>query len=389
METPRVLAVIPARGGSKGVPGKNLRRVGGVPLIVRAVTAAVNAQLIDTVAVSTDDAAIADAARAAGATIVDRPAELSTDQASSEVALIHALDTLSGHDILVFIQATSPFIASADLDAAVARVRDGESDTVFAAKEAHHFLWRQTDEGAVGVNHDHSFRLRRQDSEPQFQETGAFYVMRVDGFRERGFRFFGRIGIQVVDELGSMEIDTFADLDLARAVAPMLATEEAIDVDALITDFDGVHTDDTVHVAQDGTESVVASRGDGLGIGMLRDAGIPVVIVSKEQNPVVSARAAKLRIDALQGVDEKRAVVERWMAERSIEPNRVAFVGNDINDLAAMDAVGWPIAVADAHPAVIAAARIVLAHPGGHGAVREVAERILRGREAPAAGEEH
>jgi len=231
-----VVAVIPARAGSRGVPDKNIRPVGGVPLIARAVAAARAARLIDVVAVSTDGAAIAATARDAGAEIIDRPAELANDTATSEAALLHALDELDERgiraDILVFIQATSPFIAPEDLDFAITRILADESDVVLAAAESHAFLWRMTPEGAEAVNHDASFRPRRQDREPQYVETGAFYVMRVDGFRAARFRFFGRIGIAVTDERHSIEIDTPDQLALADALA---RAESAPAAPALIT----------------------------------------------------------------------------------------------------------------------------------------------------------
>jgi N-acylneuraminate cytidylyltransferase len=205
------------------VPDKNVRSVGGVPLIARAVASARAAQLIDVVAVSTDGDAIADAARAAGAEIIARPAALAGDTATSESALLHALDELSGRgiraDILVFIQATSPFISPDDLDFAITRILTDESDVVLAAAESHAFLWRMTSVGAEAINHDASFRPRRQDREPQYVETGAFYVMRVDGFRRARFRFFGRIGVAVTDERHSIEIDTPEQLALADALA--------------------------------------------------------------------------------------------------------------------------------------------------------------------------
>ncbi len=218
----KVVAVIPARGGSKGVPAKNVRRVGGVPLVARAVASARHAGLIDEIFVSTEDETIALAAVEAGARIVDRPLDLAGDTASSESALLHALDVIGDADILVFIQSTSPFIAPRDLDAAVQRVREGESDVVFAAARTHGFLWRETESGAAGINHDERFRLRRQDSEPQYLETGAFYVMRVDGFRTAGHRFFGRVGIAVVPELTAIDVDTTDDLETARRLAPYI-----------------------------------------------------------------------------------------------------------------------------------------------------------------------
>ena len=220
-----IVAVIPARGGSKGVPAKNVRLVGGVPLIERAVASARLSRLIDTVVVSTDDAAIASVASAAGAVIVDRPASLAGDTSSSEAALLHALDSLeTDPQVLVFIQATSPFIDSDDLDAAIARVRDGEADVVFSARLTHAFLWRDDEDGATGVNHDASYRLRRQETEPQYQETGAFYVMNVAGFRQARFRFFGLVGIALVPDLTAIEIDSEEDLEIARAIAPLVST---------------------------------------------------------------------------------------------------------------------------------------------------------------------
>ena len=373
-----VVAVIPVRGGSKGVPGKNLRRIAGRSLTARAVDAALAAAEIDRVVVSTDSAEIALEARAAGAEVVIRPDEISGDTASSEAALLYTLEQLQpAADILVFIQATSPFIDSLDLDNAVRRVRDGDEDVVFAATETFAFLWKPTEDGAVGVNHDKSVRPRRQDREAHYQETGAFYVMRVPGFVEAGHRFFGRVGIVEVDYARSLEIDTERELEIAGRIASLFAAPPALDLDALVMDFDGVHTDDLVTVDSNGVESVTASRSDGMGIEFLRNAGLPMLILSREKNPVVAARGAKLRIEVRQGVDDKAAALAEWAAENDFDLARVAYLGNDVNDLAAMGLVGWPIAVADAHREVSAASRLVLTHRGGHGAIRELAELIL------------
>ena len=112
-----------------------------------------------------------------------------------------------------------------------------------------------------------------------------------------------------------------------------------MDVDAVVTDFDGVHTDDTVLTDADGRESVRVSRSDGMGIARLRRAGIPVLILSTETNPVVGARARKLRVDVRQGVDDKAAALLRVGRRRSGIPlSRIAYLGNDINDLACLEA---------------------------------------------------
>jgi YrbI family 3-deoxy-D-manno-octulosonate 8-phosphate phosphatase len=391
MSMPRVVAVIPARGGSKGVPGKNLRRVAGRSLVQRAVDACVAATSIDAAYVSTDDAKIAQAARAAGAEVVDRPAGLSGDTASSESALLHALDQLATDgvepEIVVFVQCTSPFIAPGDLDRAVGMVTGGQADSVFAAVPTYEFLWRSGADGlASGVNHDPTYRPRRQDREPHFRETGAFYVMSVPGFQSARHRFFGRTAVVQVPELSAVEIDNDHDLTLAGALAAAIDPRVRVDVDAVVTDFDGVHTDDAAIVDEDGYEAVRVSRADGLGVERLRNAGVPIMILSKETNRVVRARATKLGVEVRHGVEGKAEMVRDWLRRQDIAPERAAYLGNDINDLGPMEVVGWPIAVADAHPAVRRAARLVLSHSGGHGAVRELCDLVLEARERATAG---
>jgi N-acylneuraminate cytidylyltransferase len=138
-------------------------------------------------------------------------------------------------------------------------------------------------------------------------------------------------------------------------------------------------------VDQDGTEQVRVSRGDGMGVALLRRTGLPILILSTETNKVVASRADKLKVQVMHGVDDKATALRAWIAERDLDPARVAYVGNDVNDLAAMAVVGWPVAVADARPEVKAQARLVLSREGGNGAVREICDRILAARPATAA----
>ncbi|WP_166984026.1 acylneuraminate cytidylyltransferase [Paramicrobacterium fandaimingii] len=385
-----VVAVIPARGGSKGIPAKNLRHIGGSPLVVRAIEAAAASARIHQVVVSTDDEQIAAAARAAGADVIDRPAELATDEAPSETALLHALDVVKSRadtpPITVFIQATSPFITPDDLDAAIDNVAAGTADVVFSAVQNHAFIWRpdEIDPGnMVGVNHRRLVRQRRQDRAIEYRETGAFYVMRTDGFLEAKHRFFGRVGVQLVAEKHAIEIDAPDDLVVAEAISAEgddgnpHGTDPQIDVDAVVTDFDGVHTDDTALIGADGDELVRVSRSDGAGIARLRAAGIRVLILSAEKHAVVSARARKLEVDVRQGIDDKGAALTAWARENGVRLDRIAYLGNDLGDASALTIVGWPVAVADAAPDVRAAARLVLTRRGGDGAVRELADAVL------------
>lgn len=381
-EPARTVAIIPARGGSKQVPRKNLQRVGGVPLVERAVRAAAAADGIDFVVVSTDDEEIAAVSRAAGARVIRRPGDISGDTATSESAILHALDELEAQgeriDVVAFLQATSPFIPSDALAEAVAEVRAGRADSVFAAYETYGFLWRRGDDGrATAINHDAEHRPRRQDREPHHLETGAFYVFRADGFRESRHRFFGRTRIAEVPEWTAIEIDDEHQLRIARALAALHDTVGPIPVRAVVTDFDGVHTDDTAIIDADGGERVRVSREDGMGVALLRRRGIPMLILSTEVNPVVRARADKLRVPVLHGIDDKETALREWARENDLPLADIAYLGNDVNDLPAMRIVGWPVAVANAHPLVLAEARVVLRRRGGDGAVRELVERVL------------
>lgn len=379
----QTVAIIPARGGSKQVPRKNLRRVGGVPLVERAVRAATAASGVDLVVVSTDDAEIAAVATAAGARVIARPAEISGDKASSESAVLHALDELERTGVqvgtVVFVQATSPFIPTSGIDEAIELIGSGRFDSAFSAHETYGFLWRRDEDGAAeAINHDASHRPLRQEREPHYFETGAFYAFDAAAFRVSGHRFFGRIGIVEVPEQTAVEIDDAQQLAMASAVADLIdRSGERIDARAIVTDFDGVHTDDTAFVDSEGREHVRVSREDGMGVSLLRRAGIPMLILSTEVNAVVRARADKLKVPVLHGIDDKAAALTAWAAEQNIALGDVAYLGNDVNDLEAMRIVGWPVAVGNAHPVVREQARIVLNRNGGQGAVRELVERVL------------
>ncbi|MFD9795067.1 cytidylyltransferase domain-containing protein [Streptomyces sp. NPDC059070] len=377
----KVLAVIPARGGSKGVPGKNLAPVGGVPLVVRAVRACLAARYVTDVAVSTDDPAIAGAAGGAGADVVVRPAAIAGDTATSEAAVLHALERHPDAHVVLLVQCTSPFLTGEDVDAVAAAVVEGGADTAVAVAPFHGFVWRESaDRDGEGLGHDKAFRPRRQDRPQDFLETGAAYAMDAEGFRTHRHRFFGHTALVPTDPARVLEIDDPHDLARARALAPLLDAAPVpgrADVDAVVLDFDGTQTDDRVLIDSEGRELVAVHRGDGLGVAALRRAGLELLILSTEQNPVVAARARKLQVPVLHGIDRKDLALKRWCEERGVDPARVLYAGNDVNDLPCFSLVGWPVAVADAHDSVRAAARAVTATPGGEGAIREIAAWLL------------
>jgi YrbI family 3-deoxy-D-manno-octulosonate 8-phosphate phosphatase len=384
-----VIGIVPARGGSKGIPGKNLQRVGGISLVGRAVLSLVEVVGEAGTFVSTDDPEIAFQARTHGAGVIDRPTEISGDSASSEIAVLHALDVLAEQgrhpEVLVMLQCTSPFIEPKEVSSAIDLVSSGKFDSVLSATRWHAFLWRHDTSGAaIGVNHDErAQRQRRQDMEPEFRETGAFYVMRTDGLRRTKSRFFGRIGI-VETNMPPYEIDVPEDLVVARALAagiPAPPSASLTHIKALIMDFDGVHTDDRVLVLPDGTEAVTCSRRDGMGLEMLRKAGIRLLILSKERNPIVHRRAEKLGIPCLNAIDDKETALDTWLREHGLTWREIAFIGNDINDVPCMRRAGISFCPADGHEsAKNAASGSVLSLNGGNGAIREACDSILARR---------
>ncbi|MEQ8786847.1 MAG: acylneuraminate cytidylyltransferase [Pirellulaceae bacterium] len=383
-----VLAVIPARGGSKGIPRKNLMTLSGLPLIGHTIRAAQAAQHVTRVLVSTDDAEISVVSRRLGAEVLVRPTEISGDGASSEAALLHALETLREREnyvpeLLVFLQCTSPLTSEVDIDGAVELLLEEGADSALSVVPFHYFVWRQDDEGAAdGVNHDKRVRPLRQDRPEEFLETGAVYAMRTAGLLEHKHRFFGKTALYVMPPERRWEIDDPVDLRVAEVLLRDRMRGETLQmlpdpVEAVVFDFDGVFTDNRVVVDQDGRESVACSRGDGLGVELLRKSGVPALVLSKEPNRVVQQRCMKLQLPCLQGVDDKLPVLRDWAEANRIRLRHTVYMGNDVNDIDCLLNVGCGVAVADGHPLARQAARIVLAKDGGHGAVRELVELVL------------
>jgi 3-deoxy-D-manno-octulosonate 8-phosphate phosphatase (KDO 8-P phosphatase) len=162
-------------------------------------------------------------------------------------------------------------------------------------------------------------------------------------------------------------------LPAERAAAVRAAAEK---VQLLVFDFDGVMTDNSVYVSQEGVEFVRASRSEGFGLDKLKTRGIGLLVLSKEVNPVVGARCRKLKLECVQGIDDKLPALEKLVAERGLTLDQVGYMGNDTNDEACLRAAGFPITTGDAHPAVISLGLYVSTRPGGYGAVREVCDLI-------------
>jgi CMP-N,N'-diacetyllegionaminic acid synthase len=226
----RILCLIPARGGSKGIPRKNLREVGGKPLIVWTIEQALAIRTEDEVevVVSTDDREIADVAAAAGAEVPFlRPAELAEDTTATEPVVVHAIEQLAAAgrrpDTVMLLQATSPLRRSGTLSRALGEFRESGVDSTVGVVPQAPFLWWATD--PPRADYEVGRRLRRQDMTPEmmrYRETGSVYVTRTEVYLEQHNRLGGRIGLFVMDEIEGVDIDTATDLAFAERQLPLL-----------------------------------------------------------------------------------------------------------------------------------------------------------------------
>lgn len=386
------ICIIPARGGSKGIPRKNIRIVAGKPLLAHSIEHALGTPAISRVMVSTDDSEIAQVAQAYGAEVIWRPAAISGDTAASEAALLHALNYLNDveqydPDLVAFLQATSPLRRPDDLQRAIDLLIEEQSDSLFSGNTVHGFVWRTGGGRTSPVNYDPLNRPRRQDlAEAIVEENGSFYLFKPWVLREHNSRLGGKTSVYVMHPLDSFQVDEPDDLVLIeqclrlRQAPPPPA--DLARVRLLVLDFDGVMTDNRVLVDESGREAVLCHRGDGWGIARLKEAQVKVAVVSTEKNPVVAARCQKLRIDCVQGCDDKLAALRAMAGEQALEREQIAYVGNDVNDIECMQWVGLPIAVADGVPEVRRVAQLITSQLGGYGAVREVADWILAAKAA-------
>lgn len=378
----QAVAIIPARGGSKGVPRKNVRPLCGKPLVAWTLEAAQQAAAIDRVVVSTDDPEIARISRSQGAQVIWRPPELAGDTASSEAAVLHALEQLEiTGGAVAFLQCTAPLIVPEDIDGTLSLL--AEADTAFTAAPWHGFPWFQEEPWAdpIPVGHSRTQRPRRQDRRGLYLEVGAVYAMDAAGFRRARHRFFGRTRLYPIAPERSLEIDDESDWLMAEALLRRRLQQQKAarlprPLAAVVLDFDGVLTDNRVFIDEGGREGVVGHRGDGWALGRLKAAGVAVLIVTKEVNPVVQQRCRKLGVPCLVAAGAKLPLVQSWLAQRGIDARTTVYVGNDEPDVPCMLFCGCGVAPADAAPTALRAAQIVLDARGGQGCVRELWELV-------------
>lgn len=403
-----ILALIPARGGSKGIPGKNIRSFAGFPLIAWSIAAAKGSELVTRVIVSTDDEKIAAVAREYGAEAPFlRPDEISQDKTTDLPVFEHALkwlEDVEGYrpEIVIQLRPTSPIRPVTMVDDAIRILLDhADADCVrgvVPAAQNPFKMWRFNGEekplnpllSVDGIAEP--YNAPRQILPPVYWQTGHIDAIRVSTITQKKSLTGNVIYPLLINPAYTVDIDTLPDWakyeTLAYSGLPMVSPGNSRrpipeTIKMIICDFDGVITDNHVIVDQDGKESVRASRSDSMHIRRLHElAGIETMILSSEPNPVVQARARKMGVEAVHnvGLQDKGKMMREILEQKNIQAENVIYVGNDLNDLPCFEIAGWSVAVADAYPEVIRAADYVLRKPGGHGALRELCDFILAGR---------
>lgn len=398
-----VLAIIPARGGSKGIPRKNIKDFAGYPLIAYSVLAGVRSKLVTRTIISTDDEEIASVAREWGAEVPFlRPEEFARDNTTDLPVYKHALEWLHEHedyrpDVVVQLRPTSPIRPLTCVDDAVSLLlinptADSVRGVVMAAQNPFK-MWKIEPEGRmiplVGVpGVTEPYNAPRQVLPDVYWQTGHIDAIRPHVILEKQ-SMSGRVILPlVIDQKYTVDLDTPADWRTAETMirdGGLTFVDPANErrtlpakVKLLVMDFDGVLTDNRVWVDEQGHEMVAANRSDSLGLANLRhQSDIQLMVLSREVNPVVARRCEKLKIPYIQSVTDKASALSMLLTDKHINPANVIYMGNDTNDLPAFPVAGYAVAPADAHPEVKRHADMVLSFNGGHGAVRELCDFLL------------
>lgn len=382
------VAFIPVRGGSKSIPLKNIKPICGKPLVYWVAQAANNCQSIDKVYIATDSDKIKSTVESfhmSKVEVIGRSAESASDTASTEFAMLEFANQYE-FDNMVLIQATSPLLTAEDLERGFETFRQPDCDSVLSAVPQKRFYWQYKENGGTEpVNYDVYHRPRRQEFDGWLTENGAFYITSREDLLRTKNRVSGNIKAVEMCEDSFFEIDEPSDWIIIEALmkkngitADADEKEVLKNIKLFLTDCDGCLTDGGMYYSEHGDELKKFNTRDGMGFGLLKKAGVKTGIVTSENVQLVQNRANKLKLDFLEmGAGDKLAVVTQICDEMKISLKEVAYIGDDINDVAVIESVGYGCSVNNGMPQAKAAARYVTSVNGGEGAIREVAERIL------------
>ena len=377
----RWVAYMPLRGGSKSIPGKNIRPLAGIPLFAWSLQSAIDSGCFDEIWVGTDDAAIRAAVqtRFAGQVhLFERSPETCTDEASTESAMLEFTSEIA-FDVICLVQATSPMTRAADFTAAREQFLSSNADSLLTATRTKRFFWTPSGEP---LNYRPAARPRRQDFVGSMIENGAFYFTRRQVLEQERCRLGGRISVFEMPGESVVEVDEAEDWERLEALLEQHRLQDNSEriraIEALVIDVDGTLTDGGMYYGPDGEALKKFNTRDAMGLQRIRQTGIRLCVMTQEQSEAVHARMRKLKIDNYHpGVEDKLTRLHKVAQDWDLPLGAIAYMGDDVNDLPCLTSVGYAFCPRDAVPEIKAVADYVASHSAGNGAVREVCDLLL------------
>ncbi len=384
------VAFIPVRGGSKSIPLKNIKMLADKPLVYWTVKAACGCRFIDRVYVATEDLRIRktvldfkkdqELEGRCKLEVVERSWESASDTAATESVMLEFAERYA-FDSIVLIQATSPLLESTDLDNGFASYGKNGVDSVLSVVRQKRFLWAVDENGISSpLNYDVFRRPRRQEFEGYLVENGAFYITSKERLLESKNRISGNIAAVEMGEDSFFEIDEPTDWMIVEKLISKKkqGRKKIAEIKMVLTDCDGCLTDGGMYYSEQGDELKKFHARDGMGVEILRARGVAVGIITGEDMRLNKKRAEKLGLEILEaGCKNKLEAIKKHCREHGITLENVCYVGDDINDVDALRAVGFACCPQDAMPQVKEAVRFCASAKGGEGVFREVAEHLL------------
>jgi N-acylneuraminate cytidylyltransferase len=376
------IGFIPLRKNSKGIVNKNKRKMVGRPLFTWVLGEAIFSDL-DEIFVFTDDEDIIrfvdkeySWSNKVKATL--RSKETATDIASTESAILEFCDKLNyKFDIFCLLQATSPFTSRQDIDDGIKKLTEEGYDSALTVAHTKRFIWNKN---GTPINYDVFKRPRRQDFEGLLVENGAVYITTKSSLQKTKNRLGGKIGIVEMADESLYELDTESDWTIIEQllINRQKSKKKTDKITHLLLDVDGVFTDGSVYYSNEGELSKKFDMRDGMGLEILREHNVQVMVVTSEQSEIVAQRMKKLKIENVYlGVKDKYSLLSNIILEKSLSLSNLAYVGDDVNDLANICSVGWSMTPNNATQVVKQHADMILPANSGTGAIRLACDFII------------
>lgn len=377
----KTTAIIPARGGSKRVPNKNIKNFAGLPLIIWTISEVIKSETINDYCVSTDSDIIINLLKKYKVNFIKRSKENSQDTSTTEDLLLEFKKNYKNQtDILAYIQCTNPFDGHEVYDSVVKKLINNieTHSSCFASSKFKGWLWKD-ENNSIGINHNKEIRERSQDINwDSFIERGSIVALKLQEFNASNNRFLGKTCMFEVTNKPFIDIDSPLDFEIAEAIFSKRRSYErnTENIKIIFSDFDGVFTDNKVLTNQNGEESVIASKYDSMILKSFPKS-IKFIVISSEKNDSVAMRCKKLGLEYMYGIENKIELIKSILIKNSISWKESIYIGNDYNDILPMITCGYSLCPQDSPEKIKFIADEVLCSKGGDGVIRELFEKYF------------